>query len=133
MALACWDNASLDTNFNGQIKLPPFQPTALAFFRANSAPKDLELRGISDCIANFSPPPPSTNAVAVAVAAINKAAVEAGSGELLEALKASATALRSLTDDCADSYQEKLREARDEKAARGEGFVSLICRLQPNI
>ena len=65
-------------------------------------------------------PLPSPCAVAKAVSAINKAVVEAGPGELLVVLKSPAPALRSLTDECAESYQSKLGEAVEEKRARGE-------------
>ena len=63
--------------------------------------------------------------MAKAVSAINKAVVEAGPGELLVVLKSPAPALRSLTDECAESYQSKLREAGEEKRARGEWWSCL--------
>lgn len=56
--------------------------------------------------------------LAKAVSAINKAVVEAGPGEVLAVLKSPAPAVRSLTDECAESYQSKLREAVEEKKAR---------------
>ena len=76
------------------------------------------------CRVNPLPPP---CAVAKAVSAINKAVVEAGPGEVLAVLKSPAPAVRSLTDECAQSYQSKLREAVEEKKARGEGWGCLHC------
>ena len=69
--------------------------------------------------------------MAKAVSTINKAVVGASSGELLVALKSPAPALRSLTDECAESYQSKLREAVEEKRGRGEGpgLSPLLCGL----
>ena len=50
-----------------------------------------------------------------AVTEINKAIVEGASEAVLEALKSPVVAIRSITDACADTYQEKLKVARAGK------------------
>jgi hypothetical protein len=52
------------------------------------------------------------------VSAINKSVVEGSPEEVLSALKAPVAGIRSITDECADTYQEKLRTARAEKGEK---------------
>jgi len=60
-----------------------------------------------------------THAVVKAVSAIN-AAVDGGDPEsTLEALKAPPASIRSITEECAQTYQEKLLQARQEKMEAG--------------
>ena len=58
--------------------------------------------------------------VVKAVSDINKTVVEGTPEELLVALKSPVASIRSITDECAVTYQEKLREARDNKAEKCE-------------
>ena len=58
--------------------------------------------------------------VAQAVCSINESLLAGDAAATLVALKAPAVGIRSITDSCADTYQEKLSEARQKKAASGK-------------
>lgn len=62
-------------------------------------------------------------AVAKALHAINAALVEGGAEEVLAALKEPMLNIRSITDECASTYQTKLLEATEEKVQKG----SMLC------
>lgn len=57
--------------------------------------------------------------MAKAIHAINAALVEGGAEEVLAALKEPMLNIRSITDECAATYQSKLVEATEEKAKKG--------------
>ena len=57
--------------------------------------------------------------VAKAIHAINAALVEGGADEVLAVLKEPMLTIRSITDECASTYQTKLLEATEEKAQKG--------------
>jgi len=57
--------------------------------------------------------------VAKAIHAINSALLEGAPEDVLAALKEPMLAIRSITDECAATYQAKLMEARGEKAQKG--------------
>ena len=60
-----------------------------------------------------------SHTVVKAVSAIN-AAVDGGDPEsTLDALKAPQASIRSITEECAQTYQEKLLQARQEKVEAG--------------
>ena len=63
------------------------------------------------------------------MSAINKSVVEGSPEEVLSALKAPVAGIRSITDECADTYQEKLRTARAEKGEKCK--CSHQCMYQP--
>ena len=58
--------------------------------------------------------------VVKAVSDINKTVVEGTPEELLVALKTPVAGIRSITDECAVTYQEKLKGAREDKARKCE-------------
>ena len=64
--------------------------------------------------------------MAKAIHAINAALVEGGAEEVLAALKEPMLGIRSITDECASTYQTKLLEATGEKAQRGNSFVYAV-------
>ena len=71
----------------------------------------------------LSPPTPLPSPVLLtvvkAVSTIN-AAIDSGDPEpLMEALTAPAAGIRSITAECAESYQEKLSQAKQEKVEAG--------------
>lgn len=55
-----------------------------------------------------------------AISAINSAVVASDATSSLTALKAGPAGIHSITDECADSYVEKLAAARQEKVDNGE-------------
>ena len=57
--------------------------------------------------------------VAKAIHAINSTLLEGGAEDVLAALKEPMIAIRSITDECAATYQAKLVEAMEEKAQKG--------------
>jgi len=57
--------------------------------------------------------------VSKAIHAINAALLEGGAEDVLAALKEPLIAIRSITDECATTYQAKLVEAIEEKAQKG--------------
>ncbi len=58
--------------------------------------------------------------MAQSIAAINQALESDDPAATLEALRAPAAAVRSVTDECAETYHEKLALARQEKVEAGE-------------
>lgn len=62
----------------------------------------------------------SSCAVAQAVCSINESISGGDASATLTSLKASSVGIRSITDDCAATYQEKLAEAKKLKAESGE-------------
>ena len=58
--------------------------------------------------------------VAQAVCGINESLLAGEAAATLVSLKAAPVGIRSITDDCAATYQEKLSEARQQKAEAGE-------------
>jgi len=65
--------------------------------------------------------------VAKAIHAINSALLEGGAEDVLAALKEPLIAIRSITDECATTYQAKLVEATEEKAQKGT--MHIVCGL----
>ena len=51
---------------------------------------------------------------------INAAVMGDDEATTLASLKAASVGIRSITDDCAATYQEKLSEAREKKAESGK-------------
>ena len=49
----------------------------------------------------------------------------------LVALKAAPVGIRSITDNCAETYQEKLSEARQKKVESGKR-IYMFCSTKPN-
>lgn len=62
-------------------------------------------------------------AVAQAVTAINLAVEEGDSAATLEALKAPAAGIRSVTDECAEDYVANLAPARTGRSKYGDGWT----------
>lgn len=67
----------------------------------------------------------SSTTVAEAICAINKAVESDDSSATVTALKASSAGIRSITDECAQAYTEKLAAARQLKVDSG----TCLCRL----
>ena len=66
--------------------------------------------------------------MAKAIHTINALLVEGGAEEVLAALKEPMLTIRSITDECASTYQTKLLEATEEKAQKGRTIVfPLVC------
>lgn len=57
--------------------------------------------------------------MAKAICSINSSLEETDSSVTLASLKHSKVSLRSITDDCAQEYLNKLAEAREEKISKG--------------
>ena len=68
-----------------------------------------------------------THADAEAVSAINRAVESSDPAATLEAIKAPTVSIRSITDECTETYLERLREARQEKVDSGEGPQRVTC------
>ena len=66
--------------------------------------------------------------MATAIHAINAALVEGGAEEVLAVLKEPMLTIRSITDECAATYQTKLLEATEEKAQKGNNLC-IVCVL----
>ena len=64
-------------------------------------------------------PPPILFTVVKAVSTINAAIDSEDPEPLMEALTAPAAGIRSITAECAESYQEKLSQAKQEKVEAG--------------
>ena len=64
--------------------------------------------------------------MATAIHAINAALVEGGAEQVLATLKEPMLAIRSITDECAATYQTKLLEATEEKAQKGNSFMCVL-------
>lgn len=69
----------------------------------------------------MSPFLPSIHAVVEAIAAINSAVASGNPAATMMALKTSAAGIRSLTEECADAYTEKLEAARQDKVDSADG------------
>ena len=67
------------------------------------------------------PPPNFLSAVVEAIAAINSAAASGDQGATMTALQTPAAGIRSLTEECAQAYTEKLAAARQEKVDSAGG------------
>lgn len=61
-----------------------------------------------------------------AIAAINSSAASGDPAATLTALKMPAAGIRSLSEDCAGSYTEKLAAARQDKVDSGKSMVGCI-------
>ncbi len=66
-------------------------------------------------------------AVAESICGINSTVETGNPKATLLALKGYAACIRSITDDCAETYVEKLTEARKEKAEFGECVCVCVC------
>ena len=58
--------------------------------------------------------------VAQAVCSINESISGGDAAATLSSLKSAPVGIRSITDDCAATYQEKLAEAKQQKAESGK-------------
>ena len=65
--------------------------------------------------------------MAKAIHAINSALLEGGAEDVLAALKEPLIAIRSITDECATTYQAKLVETTEEKAQKGTMHIVVVC------
>ena len=61
--------------------------------------------------------------VAKAIHAVNTSLVEGGVKKVMTALKEPMLGIHSIIDECASTYQNKLLEATEEKAQKGDLYA----------